>query len=218
MLLRAIGIYVEDEKTPVTPGSNKLKPNLRKIKQVQQDKIQSPGIFSNKLPINQLENVDQELLYSDRYQEMGENTYRRFNIEGEREFNYILNSSNPKCVIAISSYRKLERPEKGFLFKNIAHVLLRPKAVNTTLDEIVRIPLNYIGRNIKEVKYVSKDLLIDRVDQELDEVMKKMYENIEKALLRGESLEQLQSKALILDDHAVVFDKKAHDLNRCCKI
>lgn len=193
-----IGIYVEEDKKS---RQNNLKSDLRKIKQATKT---IPGMFAK---INKLENVDQLLLKSDFYQDMEVNSYHKFELDDE--FNYLFNSSNPKCVIAISCYKtKLLAEEKAFLFKNIAHILLRPDSVKSKLEDIVNTPLNFIG----------KDLLIERIDAELEELMKALQKNIEKAIQRGESLDQLQAKALTLHDDVLHFRDKSIEYNRCCRM
>lgn len=218
-MLHAIGIYVVEED-----ASHAKK--LKKVKCAQQEKQESINsndssseeskeqkttstllfFLPQRTPINQLKNVDDLLLNSDYYQtEMKPGLPYKFKA-GPGEINYIFQPSGHDFILVISSRTKLDPFEKGNLFRNIQHVYLRPDSVKTTLDDIIANPLGYTGR----------DILIGRIHKELDEVMVVMHDNIEKTIKRGESLDELESKALNLSEHSLEFKKTAERLNSGC--
>lgn len=187
-MLYAIGIY-----TPDTSGSDVL---MQKVKYAQQDK----GLFSS----NQLENVDKILLKSSFYSTMESNKIYKF--ETADEFNYLYKPRSKEAVLAISSRKNLDPSEKSFLFKNIEHILIRPDSIKVTLDDIIKNPLGFTGN----------DILIGRVQENLEEVIAVMHDNIDKVILRGENLEILQQKASHLDESAIKFEAQVRKMNSSC--
>lgn len=64
----------------------------------------------------------------------------------------------------------------------------------------------------------SKDVRLNEVQREVDDVTNLMRNNLEKTLQRGEQLEELDDKSTRLEDNARNFQKRAnkvHWLYRC---
>lgn len=206
-MLHAIGIYTEIESKDAAPKK------LKKVISAQQEKpesmLKAPSqlfFSSNTTPVNQLKNVDELLLNSNYYEtEMTPGMLYKFRAS-HGEINYIFQPVNQPFIMAISSRTKLDASEKVYLFKNIEHIYLRPDSIKTTLDDIITNPLGYTG----------KDILIGRIQKEIDEVIAVMHDNIEKVIKRGEALDELESKALSLSEHSLQFRKGAERLNEGC--
>lgn len=190
MFLNAIGIYQEQDN--MCPGTG-----LKKVKYAQQDK-------SILFPCNQLENIDDYLLKSTEYSalELG----KIYNFKKDDDYSYLYHSKSAERILAISSRTPVDSLELAFLFKNIEHIIIRPDKVNKTLDNIIANPL----------EYTNKEILIESVKENIEELKRLMYSAIEKIVQRGENLEQLKNKALHLENSAIKFEDKAKTLNSCC--
>lgn len=196
-MLHAIGVYVID--------SSNGEVIIKKTQHAQKDK----GLFS----WNQLENIDKRLYKSDFYFTMQSN--RIYEFEVDNEFNYFCKLSSCEKIVAIASRRRLDPEpsdiifETRSLFRNIEQIIIRPKSVKVTLDDIILNPLGYIG----------KDILIEEAKDGLAKVKEIMMSNIDKVILRGEKIETLLEKTEHLNLNAVKFKEAAKKTNsHCCWI
>jgi synaptobrevin family protein YKT6 len=57
-----------------------------------------------------------------------------------------------------------------------------------------------------------------RIQQNLDECRDVMTQNLQAALARGESLEELAQKSSTISDQSKLFAREAAKMNRCCSI
>ena len=114
------------------------------------------------------------------------------------ENTYVYQPLTQTYVMVICSKQPLQPVEKAYLFENIGHIYRNPQ-VGETLNQIIENPQRFTGR----------DILIDRIQSEIDEIIKIMHENIEIAIKRGEKIEQLEEKALTLSDRAVTFHDRS---------
>jgi len=67
----------------------------------------------------------------------------------------------------------------------------------------------------KQMQFYSHDPSADKIrfiQSEVDQIKGIMYENIEKALHRGEQLEQIEDKTSILMEKSVVWNKSSKEL------
>ena len=123
------------------------------------------------------------------------------------EFYHLYKQPGDPFLMAICSERKLTSHELAYLFINIKHAHLRPTALHFDLDDIVRNPIGFIG----------KDMHIEGTKQQLKKVRDIMLDNIEKAIKRHEKLESLTEKTIQLEAESIRFNKSAKRLNnRCC--
>jgi synaptobrevin family protein YKT6 len=57
-----------------------------------------------------------------------------------------------------------------------------------------------------------------KITKEIDEIKIIMHENIENLIKRGENLKELDNRTDELLKASIRFEKKARDMNKCCKI
>lgn len=128
-----------------------------------------------------------------------------YSLAVDNEMHYVQAREN--VLLVISSRSKLIGIECNHLFKNIYHIYKRPEAVRKTLDHVLANPIGFIG----------KDLLVEGVSESLDDLKIVMLGNINKVLARGERIDELEAKTIMLEADAQKFHKSAKNLNRCCR-
>jgi hypothetical protein len=202
-MLHALGIYIQTDV------------GLEKIKCAQQEKTKPSNamFFQNEQkPVNQLENIDNALHEQDKeseskfYVTMKPNAVYRRVTTREYDFLYKIKIKSTDTIFAISSKYELSPEEKGFLFTNMQHILIRPDTVKASLDDIIANPQAFTG----------KDILIGRIQGGNKEIIAIMQKNIDMVIKRGEDLENLKEKAIHLNESAINFEDKAKKLNTCC--
>lgn len=159
---------------------------------------------SRLFPINDLENLEKNTLPKAR-EEIRDKTLF-FSSDGE--YHYFRRLKKDETVMAICSKKRLDREEVNYLFRNIEHIQVRPDIVKTSLQDIIRNPLGYTGR----------DLQLGRIQAELDEVKEITLKNIEGLIERSERLEDLEVKSDLILLNSKKYKEDAAKLNRCCKI
>jgi hypothetical protein len=117
---------------------------------------------------------------------------------------FILKDANEPFIVVICSERKLRPEEIYHLFVNIKHAHLRPHVV--TLDEIIRNPIGFTGR----------DRLLEKTQSDIEDVNRIMLNNIDKVLQRHEKLDVLVEKSHQLELESLKFKNAAQTLNKPC--
>lgn len=74
------------------------------------------------------------------------------------------------------------------------------------------------NETLKKWQDINQIDKITKIQNELDDVKEIMVQNIESVLDRGEKIENLVEKSLILSDHSKKFFKSAQKINRCCSL
>lgn len=151
-------------------------------------------------PFKQLDEVTLPLFISADRQ-----LYKIYDIEAKKEFHYFQKIAG-NIVIAVSTKNALDPLERVNLFKNIEHVYLRSKKLKITLDDIIKNPMGYTGR----------DILIGYLQKNVDLAMQEACLAIEKLDERGENLDDLVIKAENLKVLTDVFVEETVALNSCC--
>ncbi|MDR3492242.1 MAG: hypothetical protein P4M12_09420 [Gammaproteobacteria bacterium] len=124
------------------------------------------------------------------------------------EFHYIEAHAQENILIAVCSKKRLEKSELFYLFRNVKHIFLKPLSVKATLDDVIQNPFGYTG----------KDILINKIHQTNAEVIALTLVAIEKTLERGEDIEILREKSIILCENATLHLKRTKELNKCCRL
>lgn len=199
MFIRAIGIYVlENTKGQETESKEKNSPYER-INFATKEK---PGFFSAPNPLDELEKLSLPK-FCEKHQPNICNIYKT----KEEGYHHLIDIPSRKLIVAIVTKTKIDQGEWPNLIHNILHAHLRPKTVKVSLDDIVKNPVGFTG----------KDIHIDKVQNKVDELKLLMNNIIEKATERGEQLEELKETTKALEESAIKFYKKAETLNsRCC--
>lgn len=118
--------------------------------------------------------------------------------DGESDRLLVMNSKSP-----------LGKKEMAYLFVNINHIDVGHEAITDTLDDIVKNPLGYTG----------KDLLVNSVRRGVDQTKGVMLDNVDKMLDRGEKLEVLVSQTAELARSSQAFlenSKQLRENQQCC--
>jgi synaptobrevin family protein YKT6 len=129
--------------------------------------------------------------------------------------------------------------EKQFLFQifrkeNIATVVITsddyPTRVSFTICKEVMADYDKCGghfpggkcelirRAIVEYQNPQNADKLLRIQQNLDETRDIMTQNLQAALARGQTLEQLAEKSQDISDQSKMFAREAAKMNRCCSI
>ena len=75
-----------------------------------------------------------------------------------------------------------------------------------------------IQRGIREYqKPANADKLL-KIQENLEETRQIMTQNLEAAIGRGETLDELASKSQNISEQSKLFARKARDMNRCCSV
>ena len=120
------------------------------------------------------------------------------------EYQYVEKREN--FFLAISSRKKITKEELPSLFININHTRLRKDILKISLQNILENPIGFIGR----------DLLTESIINTTAEVKDICIKNIESIIARGEKLEELEAKSIMLETDSLRFSTSAKKLNRCC--
>jgi synaptobrevin family protein YKT6 len=75
-----------------------------------------------------------------------------------------------------------------------------------------------LHRAIVEYQQPQNADKILRIQQNMDECREIMTQNLQTALARGESLEQLAEKSAAISDQSKMFAREAAKMNRCCSL
>jgi hypothetical protein len=110
--------------------------------------------------------------------------YKVYDIKAKNEFHYCQKVAD-NIVVAVSTRTALDPIERVNLFKNIEHVCLRSEKLNVTLEDIIKNPMGYTG----------KDILIQKVQKDADATLEEAKLSVESLIRRGESLDDLKEKA-----------------------
>lgn len=112
-------------------------------------------------------------------------------------------------LLVMNSKTPLGEKEMAYLFVNINHIDVGHKEITDTLDDILKNPLGYTG----------KDLLVKSVRRGVDQTKDVMLDNVDKLLDRGEKLEVLVSQTAELARSSQAFLENAKQLRenqQCC--
>lgn len=199
MFIRAIGIYeLENTKGQETESKEKNSPYKRSKFALKE----KPGFFSAPDPLDELEKLSLPK-FCEKHQPNVCNVYKT----KEEGYHHLIEIPSHKLVVAIVTKTKIGQEEWSHLIYNILHAHLRSNTVKVSLDDIVKNPVNFTG----------KDIQIDKVQNKLNELKLIMSKNIEMAIERGKQLEELKETSKNLEESAIKFYKKAETLNsRCC--
>lgn len=123
----------------------------------------------------------------------------------DTEYHYFMKSQSGH-IIALSSKKKITTNELTHLFLNINYILVKPDIVKVSLENVLINPFGYTGR----------DILAGKVEAEIDGIKQIMWNNLEKVMDRGQRLEELQAKTLVLEQTSIDFVNRTKKLNACC--
>tara|TARA_R110000868_G_scaffold116452_4_gene310060 strand:- start:233 stop:829 length:597 start_codon:yes stop_codon:yes gene_type:complete len=182
MFLRAVAVYEknkDDQYMPVKSASDSIykKSYLRTF---EQDSL--PAIL-DQLASNQL--------YAN---------------QSGRYFHYAKYNADTGHICVLVSERELHDVEPHYLLINVNHVDQRSRVVNTSLDDIVKNPLNYTG----------KDIQLGGVKEQVAATKVVLLKTVEGVLERGERLEILEEHTVRLVASSEEFRKSATALNSGC--
>jgi hypothetical protein len=155
-------------------------------------------------PGNKLEKVETHSLR--KFSQNLEAQVDYYPYEDEHHYLYKPNLDG-NIILAIVSKTPLQALELRYLFTNIEHIRIKPQSVKTTLDDIVKNPLGYTGR----------DILIQAIKDEADQTVEALQIALDKVIQRGEALKELDTTSLNLRYSAKRFEREASNLNSCCR-
>lgn len=109
-------------------------------------------------------------------------------------------------VMAMCSRKQLDDLEVYYLFTNMQHAFKRPEKAKVTLDDIMRNPLGYTGR----------DCHIQALRDNVEDMRQEAIMTLDKLLVRGEDLAKLEDKTIRLVVNSERIEINSRKLNRCC--
>lgn len=112
-------------------------------------------------------------------------------------------------LLVMQSKSKIDEKELAYLLININHIDEGRNAVRETLDDVLKNPLNFIGR----------DILVNSVRGGLEQTKAVLLDDVGKLLRRGEKLEVLVAKTAELERQSQVFlenSKQLREQQQCC--
>lgn len=151
---------------------------------------QSGALFA----YNPLQNLEKTSLPAALKQGMKETEIYHFEVGNEHH--YLQHAQNDH-IRALVSRKKLDDNEVRYLFHNSKYV---------SLDKIMQNPLGYTGR----------DASCEPVQEKLESLRRDLLMVVDRALDRGEKLENLKDKALELKDTSTSFHDQTKKLSPCC--
>lgn len=190
-MLRAIAIYERKEDGAF----------------VQVQAVQKPGTLF--FPNNDLRNFEQTMLPKLAHNAELLSGEKMFSDKCNEEFYYADWIPERNRLLVVISERELFDVEPRYLLININHVDQRADKVDTTLQDILRNPLGYTGRDI------FTQALMRNVED-----LKVVVLNTKNVLLeRGEKIENLNEQAERLFASSVEFRERSQELKdsyTCC--
>lgn len=129
----------------------------------------------------------------------------------EQQFLFQCSRMDNYCAILVSTKDYPTRPAFSILreifkeVKNCGGVLPNGKS-------------SVIQRGIVEYQDPTKADKLAQIQQNLDQTREIMVMSLEKAIARGESLEELAEKSQNISDQSKIFVRESKKLNRCCTV